>query len=334
MTGQRVVFSSRATVEVQTFTPQSFIGADEVSVATTCTLISPGTERAFLLGLPNAEEPYPQRPGYSNVGRVIAMGASVSGYEVGDRVASRSAHASHFVTSLDRLFKVEGREVPAEEAVFFNLGTIALQGVRKARIELGESTLVLGQGLIGLLAMQLAKISGAFPVISAGLTNSRLEIAKNLGADFTFDPKDEHFAEQLHEATKSDGPAVVIEASGHPDAINTALTAAGHRARVVLLGSQRGEIPGVNFYRDLHKKGLVVYGAHNSVRPKQESSENFWTHADDSRLLLSLIAERRLDVNPLISHRIPAETAPDIYQRLIARDRDLLGVILQWNDDM
>ena len=332
MKAQRVVWPSRAKVEVETFTLPA-VGADQVLVETECTLISPGTERAFLLGLPNAQGRYPSRPGYSNIGRVIEIGNGVTAWAVGDRVASTQGHTSHFLTDPSRLLKVgaAGADMPAEEAVFFNLGAIALQGVRKTRIELGEGALVLGQGLIGLLALQLAKLSGAVPVIAADLTDSRLKISERMGADCTLNPEDADFGERLGAATDGRGPAVVVEATGHPDAINTALNVAGHGARVVLLASTRGETPNVNFYRDVHKKGLILYGAHNSIRPRQESSPNFWTLEDDSRLLLSLIAEKRFDVAPLISHRVPGADAAEAYQLLMAWNPDLLGVVLQWN---
>ena len=189
MKAQRVVWPSRAKVDVETFTLPD-IGDDEVLVATDATLISPGTERAFLLGLPNAQGSYPSRPGYSNIGTVIEVGKAVTSCKVGERVASTQGHTSHFVTAPNRLLKVASTDVPSEEAVFFNLGAISLQGVRKARIELGEATLVLGQGLIGLLALQLAKLSGALPVIAADLTDSRLELAKSIGADATLNPED------------------------------------------------------------------------------------------------------------------------------------------------
>jgi len=332
MKGQRVVWPSRAKVEVETFEVPS-IADDAVLVETECTLISPGTERAFLLGLPNAQGSYPSRPGYSNIGKVIAVGKHVTECEIGERVASTQGHTSHFVTSPDRLLKVDAPAVLAEEAVFFNLGAIALQGVRKARIELGEATLVIGQGLIGLLALQLSKLSGALPVIAADLTGSRLEISKRVGADCTLNPEDANFAEQLGEATKGKGPTVVIEATGHPDAISTALEVAGWGARVVLLASTRGETPNVNFYRDVHKKGLILYGAHNSIRPRQESSPNFWTLEEDSLLMLSLIAQKRFTVTPLISHRVAGHEAPKAYQLLMAWNPSLLGVVLQWHND-
>ena len=333
MKGQRVIWPDRAKVDIETFDLPT-IKDDEVLVATECTLISPGTERAFLLGLPNARGNYPSRPGYSNIGRVVEVGKNVNGYVVGDRVATTQGHTSHYVASPNRLLKVETSDAPAEEMVFFNLSAIALQGMRKARIELGEPTLVLGQGLIGLLALQLSKMSGSIPVIAADLTDSRLELSKSIGADYILNPEDTDFSERLASATMGKGPVVVIEATGHPDAISTALSVAGWGARIVLLASTRGETPSVNFYRDVHKKGLIIYGAHNSIRPRQESSPNFWTSEDDSRLMLSLIAQRRFIVAPMISHRVPGHDAPKAYQLLMEWNPGLLGVVLQWNSDM
>ena len=333
MKGQRVIWPSRANVDIEEFELPT-IPDDEVLVASECTLISPGTERAFLLGLPNARGGYPSRPGYSNIGKVIEVGKNVNQDLLGKRFASTHGHTSHFTANPGRLLKVESTDVPAEEVVFYNLSAIALQGVRKARIELGESTLVIGQGLIGLLALQLSKLSGAVPVIAADLTDSRLELSKEIGADYTFNPEDNDFSDQLANATMNKGPTVVIEATGHPDAITTALHAAGWGARVVLLASTRGETPHVNFYRDVHKKGLILYGAHNSIRPRQESSPNFWTSDDDCRLMISLISHKRFNVTPLISHRFSGQDAPKAYQLLMEWNPGLLGVVLQWNNEM
>lgn len=333
MKGQRVIWPGRAKVDIEEFELQT-IKDDEVRVATECTLISPGTERAFLLGLPNAQGGYPSRPGYSNIGKVVEVGKNVSENMVGKRVASTQGHTSHFIASPNRLLIVESSDAPAEEIVFYNLSAIALQGVRKARIELGEATLVLGQGLIGLLALQLSRLSGAVPLIAADLTDSRLELSTSMGADHTLNPEDKDFSDLLADATMKNGPTVVIEATGHPEAISTALEVAGWGARVVLLASTRGETPSVNFYRDVHKKGLILYGAHNSIRPRQESSPNFWTHEDDSRLMLSLIAQKRFTVAPMISHRFQGNDAPKAYQLLMEWNPGLLGVVLQWNNDM
>ncbi len=331
MKGQRVVWPERAKVDIEEFEVPG-LKDDEVLVETACTLISPGTERAFLLGLPNTRGGYPSRPGYSNIGKIIGAGKSVTAYKVGERVASTRGHTSHFVAHTDSLLKVACSSTQAEEAVFFNLGAIALQGVRKARIELGDATLVLGQGLIGLLALQLAKLSGALPLIAVDLTDSRLDISKKVGADYMLNPETPDFAEELADATDGEGPAVVVEATGHPAAVSTALDVAGSGARVVILASTRGETPNVNFYRDVHKKGLILYGAHNSIRPRGESSPHFWTLADDSVLMLSLIAQKRFTVAPLITHRVPGSDAPKAYQLLMEWDSRLLGVVLEWSN--
>ena len=331
MKGHRVVWPRQGKVEIETF-EFSKVAPDQVLVETECSLISPGTERAFLLGLSNAQGRYPSHPGYSNVGRVLDVGESVEGFDRGDWVASSAGHTSHFSTSPDRLIKIADPSVPPEEAVFFNLCAIALQGVRKARIELGEPVLVLGQGLIGLLALQLAQLNGGLPTIAVELADNRLKLAKSVGADYTLNPERDNFEAELDDITDGKGPAVVIEATGHPEAIHTAFQLAGWCGRVVLLASTRGETKDVNFYRDVHQKGLTVLGAHNSVRPRQESAPNFWTNRDDWGLCLQLIAHHRIQIAPLISHRLKGTDAPEAYQLLMEWDAELLGVVLHWRN--
>lgn len=331
MKGQRVVWPSRAKVEIEEFEFPT-LGNNEILVATECSLISPGTERAFLLGLPNAQGRYPSYPGYSNIGVVIDNGRDVDGYKIGDRVASSKGHTSHFVATPDNLLKVTEATLSSEEGVFFNLCTIAMQGVRKAKIELGEPVLVLGGGLIGLFAMQIAKLSGGLPVITADLSDNRLQLATQVGADYTLNPEAEDLNDQLDSITGSKGLAVVIEATGHPPVVNTALQLADWHGRVVLLASTRGETERVNFYRDVHGKGLTVLGAHNSVRPRHESSPNFWTLRDDWELSLQLIAHHRVVVTPLITHRLAGTQAVEAYQLLMEWDQNLLGVVLNWED--
>ena len=331
MKGHRVVWPSRATVEIEEFEFPA-LGDNEILVATEYSLISPGTERAFLLGLPNAQGRYPSYPGYSNIGVVIDSGKDVGGFRIGDRVVSSKGHTSHFVATPDNLLKVTESTLSSEEGVFFNLCTIAMQGVRKAKIELGEPVLVLGGGLIGLFAMQLAKLSGGLPVITADLSDNRLQLAKQVGADYTLNPEAEDLNDQLDSITDGKGLAVVIEATGHPPVVNTALQLADWHGRVVLLASTRGETERVNFYRDVHGKGLTVLGAHNSVRPRHESSPNFWTLRDDWELSLQLIAHHRVVVAPMITHRLPGIQAAEAYQLLMEWDQNLLGVVLNWED--
>lgn len=184
--------------------------------------------------------------GYSNIGEVVEVGANVEGWQVGDRVANRGNHARFVAVDIKHC-----RQIPAgladEDAVFFQLSSIAMQAVRKARIELGEPVVGIDAGIVGLLAMQLVRINGAVPSISIDLDEARLAFAQKVGADAILNAK-EDLAGPLADLCDQEGPAVVFEATGHPDAAPMAFALARRHGRVVLLGSTRGETEMVNFY--------------------------------------------------------------------------------------
>ena len=143
---------------------------------------APGTERALLLNLPGLAVQYPKATGYSHVGEVVEVGGAVDGLTVGDRVASRSRHASHVIAKAENCHKLE-ENINDEEATFFQLLAIALQAVRKTRLEVGEGSAVIGAGLVGLLALQVCRTAGALPVIAIDTDRGRLKRAERLGAD-------------------------------------------------------------------------------------------------------------------------------------------------------
>lgn len=327
MQRRRVCWPEEGRAVVEPFEPRG-LRADEVLIETEVTLISPGTERAFFLGLPNARRQLPYYPGYSNVGRVLAAGDGVPDLAPGERVVSAGNHASHVVTRAVRCSRVPEGLAP-EEAVYFSLAAIALQGVRKARIELGEAALVVGLGLIGNLALQLARLQGAFPALGSDPDGGRRDLARRCGADRCFDPTAEGFAGALREAVGGRGPAVVIEATGNAAAVNACFELAGDHARVLLLASTRGTAE-TNFYADVHRRGLILLGAHGNSRPAFDSSPGYWTLEDDIRTVLRLLAAGRLDVRILTSEVLPADEAPRAYEDLATWRTDRLGVVLDW----
>jgi 2-desacetyl-2-hydroxyethyl bacteriochlorophyllide A dehydrogenase len=332
--GMRVCWPARGEAEVRPF-PIAPPKPGEVLIRTEVTLISPGTERAFFLGLPNAQATYPQYPGYSSVGRVLSLADAEARdgcgepLREGDRVATATGHASSAVARAERCCRVPDGLAP-EEAVFFSLAAIALQGVRKARPEIGEAALVVGLGLIGNLALQLARLQGALPAIGLDVDAGRREIAARCGADACLDPDSDNGG-ALAALTGGSGPTLVIEATGNPEAVNEALKLAGYHARVVLLASTRG-VTETNYYRDVHQKGLTVLGAHNSVRPARESSPGYWTLSDDYRTALLLLAGGRLNVKALTSEQFGWRDAPRAYEVLGSWRKDLLGMLLRWTD--
>jgi len=328
--GERIVFREAGRVDIEEFTLKK-PNADEVMVETVCTLISPGTETAFLMALPNTPRRFPMYPGYSNVGVIAVKGSESLGLEVGDRVVSRKSHASHVIVDETEVFKIP-ENLSFEEASFFALGSISLQAVRKADIEIGESVLVLGQGLVGNLALQLARLSGGMPLVAVDMFDYRLEISKRCGADYTFNPRRDDLIEEVKNITEGEGIDVVIEATGNPKAVSTALKLAGKCGRVVLLGSTRGTSE-VNFYSEVHKKGVTIIGAHESIRPRYDSIHGLWTQKDDSILVLKLLSKGLLRVEDLISAKMSYREAAKAYNLLIYSKENTLGIILEWKED-
>jgi L-iditol 2-dehydrogenase len=326
-TPSRAAITAPAQLEMQPFTPPS-PRAHEVLIETRLSLISPGTERAFFLGLPNTALTYPILPGYSNIGRVVELGSEVTALKVGDRVASPSNHASHVVIDAARCAKLPA-DLSDERAAFFNLIAIAMQGVHKARIELGESVVILGAGVIGLFAMQLARLAGGLPVISVDQHAGRLLLAQQLGADAAL-TSDDQLPTVLRERLDAEGADVVIEATGNTSPVLLAFQLARPRGRVILLGSARGEADGVNFYRDVHRKGLTIIGAHEITRPQHESAPGWWTQIAEQHLALRLLAAGRLNVDPLITQRFGWQQFPQAYDLLRAWDSSAIGMLVQW----
>ena len=328
MRGHRVVVTAPGQVELQWMDPPA-PQKGQVLLRALNTLISPGTERAFFLKLSNTNPDFPFSPGYSFVGEVIAAGDEVASLQAGDRVVCRAVHQSHaLVAAVDCL------RVPApladEEAAFFALLAIAMQGVRKSRIELGESVAVLGAGVVGILAMRLAQLSGAVPVVGIDLDERRLALAKRLGADEAL-VSDDNAPDKLRALLGAPGAEVVIELTGAPAAVISAFQLAAPRGRVVLAGSTRGLTSEVNFYRDVHKKGLHVIGGHESTRPQWENSPGYWTPMREYAVCLDLMARDRVQTAPLITQRYNWREFPAAYAQLATWDKEAMGMLIEWD---
>lgn len=318
MNGRRVVWPRPETAQIEDFV----VGEPEpgqVLIETELTLVSPGTERAHLSRLPNTPGNFPMYPGYSNVGRILKVGPGVEGFAPGDRVVSYSAHASHVLQDPDWIVRLPDGLSP-ERAVFACLGAVVLQGVRKAAIDLAECVTVIGQGLLGLLADQLCRLSGALPVVAADVREEPLATALRLGADQ---------AVLLPRESFPFAPSVVIEVTGSPQAILEALRICRPSGRIVLLGSSRGITEQVDFYSTVHRKGLVLLGAHDWVRPKSGRSPHWWSWEEDINAVLELIRAGRLNVDDLLTSRVASERAPEMYEELLAGVMGK-GIIISW----
>ena len=306
--------------------------SDEVQVRMAATMISPGTERAHILALPNSNQEFPYVPGYCCAGIIEKTGSNVTGFSVGDRVACFAVDVGHREignVTASRVARIPDG-VPFEYAAFSGLGQTSMQGVRKARIELGESVLVIGLGIVGQLALQFAKASGALPAIGVDRIEKRLDIAKACGADYAFNNSGTSLNGLLAPVLGSKGPDVVLESTGFPEVMSEACASAADYARVSIIGCPRG-ITDFNFYTHIQKKSITLIGAHAVFSvPEKQSYPHFWTYEDDTTCFLNLIKRGTVTVEPLITDMVPWTDAEKMYERLLSWDKDSLGIILRW----
>jgi 2-desacetyl-2-hydroxyethyl bacteriochlorophyllide A dehydrogenase len=330
MTGTYVVFESVGKAVLKQFEVQP-PKAGQILLENEYTVVSAGTERANLMNLPNTAQSFPLNPGYCGIGRVIAVGDGVKNAKIGDRaLASFSGHRSHPLQSAADLTVVKDDRIESLDAAFVVIAAMGLQGVRKLRLELGESVMVIGIGILGIFATQLAALDGAIPVIVSDFDKKRRDLALSLGADHAFAPDEENLPEKIRALTYGKGVDAIVEVTGSAVALQQALTYVAREGRVSLLGCTRISDAHIDFYQYVHKPGVTLIGAHTFVRPKAESRPGYWTTQDDCRTLLALIAAKKLKVQPIISEIVSPECAPAIYQRLAEDKNPPLGIVFDW----
>ena len=334
MNGYRVMFLEPGKAELQKFTVRD-PREDEVVVKVFYTLISAGTEKAYLSGSHNTAHKFPTNPGYSSVGIVIKKGKKVNNLTEGDRVfVAYGGHASYNIKRTSSVVKIP-ENVSFENAVFTRLASFPLLALRRARVEIGESIVVVGLGMLGLFGVQIAKIAGGLPVIAVGNREIRRKKASECGADFVYSPDEPELAQKIIEHTKITGRGganVVLETSGSIDGLISALKYTAKHGRVLINGCNRNTDKPIDLYKYVHLKGVSLIGAHDLTRLPYNSAPGNWTAKRDYMALLGYMADGRLRPQALSPVLTSPNDVPNIYDRLI-NDREFpLGVVLDWNN--
>lgn len=316
----------------------------EVLIEASASLVSAGTERTQLLHAPT----YPVLPGYSLVGRVTATGAMVRDLKIGDRVVATVAHASHALVQESFASRIPDG-VTDDEAVLFNIGAMAIHSVRLAELTFGDPVLVLGQGLIGLLATQISRQAGAFPVIGVDLSPDRLAKATASGADHVFRADTELDAlKAMLRTLPGGGPAATIELTAAAGPIDLAIELTRRQGRVVAASLvPQGYM--VDLYGRVFLEGLKLVGTYFNARPFQlrvteSTSPLDWpvrpvaagaydgnaiaTSAGDVMLFLRLAELGRLQLALLLDDEVPAAGAVAMFERL--PNSSSLGRLIRW----
>ena len=294
----------------------------DVVVQTAVSTISPGTERANIIGDPNVagrnapDTTFPRSSGYNSAGTVVAVGDAVTSVKPGDRVVVYwGKHADYNIVPEEQVVKMPDA-LSFEEGALSFIATFSLAAIRKTHTEIGESAMVMGLGLLGQLAVRLLRAAGAYPVIGVDPVASRREEAMQGGADAVLDPFEEGFADRV-KALTGGGAKVCIEVTGVGAGLDGALDCMAKFGRVALLGCTRDKEFTIDYYRKVHCPGITLIGAHTNARPKVESHPGYFTHRDDINAVMRLILGGRMEVKSMLANVYSPMACAEAYERII-----------------
>lgn len=350
--------------------PAPMVSGGTLLIATSVTLVSAGTERMLVdFGKASYLEKARQQPekvrmvlekvktdglmttieavqsklaqplplGYCNVGVVTEVGKGVEGFKVGDRVVSNGPHAD-IVKVPKNLCVLVPDSVDDESAAFTVVASIGLQGLRLAQPTLGESFVVTGVGLIGLLTVQLLRAHGC-RVLALDFDQAKLELARRFGADICNPGRGEDPVAAGMAFSRGQGvDGVIITASTKSsDPVTQAAKMCRKRGRIVLVGVTGLELNRADFYeKELSFQVSCSYGPGRYDPSYEEKGQDYplgfvrWTENRNFEAVLDLLASGQLDVKPLITHRYAFEDAPQAYQ-LLTEDKSVLGLLLRYS---
>lgn len=261
--------------------------------------------------------------GYCNVGRVVAVGEGVTDYSIGDRVASNGPHAE-YVSVPKNLCAHIPDNVTDEEAAFTVIGSIGLQGIRLCNPQLGETIVVVGLGLIGLITAELLVANGC-TVIGIDLDPNKIEIAAKKGI-IGINPREGvdvvKFVTDYTDNAGADG--VIITASAKTDEIIAqAAKMSRKRGRIILVGVIGLNISRADFYeKELTFQVSCSYGPGRYDDSYEKGGNDYplpfvrWTEQRNFKAILQTISSRKLDVASLITERIPLQDFSKIYNNI------------------
>ncbi|WP_336042445.1 bi-domain-containing oxidoreductase [Acinetobacter dispersus] len=275
--------------------------------------------------------------GYCNVGIVHEVGANVDDFQVGDRVVSNGPHADMVKVPKNLCAKIPDN-VSDESASFAVVASIGLQGIRLAQPTLGESFVVTGAGLIGLLTIQMLRANGC-RVLAIDFDQSKLDLAKQFGAEICNPGKGEDpVAVGLAFSRGVGVDGVIITASTKvSDPVIQAARMSRKRGRIILVGVTGLELNRADFYeKELSFQVSCSYGPGRYDTGYEDKGNDYplgfvrWTEQRNFVAVLDMMAAGTLNVEPLITQRFEFEDAPKAYDAL-TEDKSGLGLLLKYN---
>ncbi|MFC4712921.1 bi-domain-containing oxidoreductase [Planococcus dechangensis] len=274
--------------------------------------------------------------GYSNAGTVIAVGKNVTYFKVGDRVISNGPHAEVVSVSSNLCAKIPD-SVSFEAAAFTVISSIGLQGIRLSKPTLGETIVVTGLGLIGLITVQLLRAHGC-KVIASDFDQQKVDLAKSYGVDAINVGNGTSIVDYVMSQTNGRGAdGVIVTASTKSnDPISQAAQMSRKRGRIILVGVTGLELNRTEFYeKELSFQVSCSYGPGRYDSNYEVKGNDYplgfvrWTEQRNFEAVLDMIKEGKLDVTSLITHTFKFQDAVKAYQTLSV-DRSAIGIMLKY----
>ena len=349
--------------------PCPSIGRGQVLIQTKASLISAGTERMLVdFGKASMLDKARQQPekvkmvldkistdglfatldavqsklgqplplGYCNAGVVLAVGAGVTEFVVGDRVASNGNHAEIVRVPKNLCAKVPDG-VSDEAAAFTVLSAIALQGIRLAKPELGEHVVVIGLGLIGLVTVQLLRAQGC-QVMGIDFDENKLALARKFGA-VTVNPangENSVTAAMAFSSGRGVDAVLITAATKSNDPVSHAALMSRKRGRIILVGVSGLELNRSEFFeKELTFQVSCSYGPGRYDKQYEDGGIDYpfgfvrWTEQRNFEAVLAMLADGRMDVQALISHRFEFSDAVRAYD-VLTQERSALGIVMNY----
>lgn len=338
--------ASRKAAIVDSATPEA---SNKISIAQTLTTsISAGTEMGFYRGTApqmNSRmesnrlfEPakdnirYPMQSdgpgvwwmGYSAVGRITQVGSEEKSLKIGDLVWVQQGHKTTLAS--DGFLKLPADTNP-EHAAFLALMEIAFNGMLDAKIKLLDHVVIFGMGTLGQLLLQMCKLSGA-NVIAVDYLDTRLELAKKLGADIAFNPQSQgDIGQFIQRHTQGHGADVVFEVTGNINALPQAIRCAGLDGTVTVLSFYQGGAEPLQLGQEFHHNRINLRSSQiGSIDPVLGARYN-----RPRRLQQVLGLLKKLQLEPLISHRVAFHELPEALAMIDRNPSQCQAVIVKYN---
>lgn len=284
-------------------------------------------ELQLFLPRKSGEGLFPMRLGNMSVGVVVAVGQNTKRFKVGDKVFGYLPIRETHTVSEDEVEPVpEG--VSYEEVLCIDPATVALMAIREARFSLGDKVAIFGLGAIGLIAVQMAKISGATLVIGIDPIPERRDLAERYGADLTLDPSTLDVGLEIKLATDKFGVDVALECSGSYSALHHAIRGTRYGGTIVPVGVYHGSPTGLDLSEEWHfNRHILISGARVESEPYRDYPR--WDRRRVYETVIELFKRKTLAVREMLTV-VPFEESPDAYRALAKEPTKWIKLVVRY----